>query len=329
MRILFIIDPLAKLDLKWDTSLGLAREFFRRGNAVWFCDTRDLFFEQDRVFSQVRSLIPVKRSRFKTGKMCRHPAAFFDLVMIRKEPPFDMNYIYLTYLMELASRDTVVSNCPTGIRNLNEKFSALKFLPVIPQSVVASRPGIILEFQKKLGEDLVIKPLDLKGGEGVFLVKKNHRRNHPLLWKRTRQGKNFVIAQEKVRTGRVPKDKRILLLGGKYLSAFERQARGNDFRTNLSLDGESGRTSLTLAERKLVRSLVPLLNREGIHLAGIDVMGGKLLEINVTCPAGITEVDRLYGGKKFIAQWADYLESLVATSQGRSKARRQGHNRSS
>ena len=242
MRTLFVMDPVEKLDLTWDTSLFLLAELSRRGHQNWMADLVDLAATEKGIFASafgVRSEAASRKPRRVEPKK-RRALTDFDLILIRKDPPFDAPYLALTYLLEPLAKKIPVLNDPAGIRNTNEKCSILKFPKWIPETLVTNSVREIREFQKRLKDDVVVKPLNQKGGEGVFL------------WKRGEDFKSksageanplpFVMAQRYLRAGR---DKRILLLNGRILAAFERRAPAGDFRTNLSLGGTFHRTEIT------------------------------------------------------------------------------------
>lgn len=330
MRVLFVMDPVERLDKVWDTSLCLLREFAHRGHQNWTCDATDLWAESNRLFARARKVIPVFHSQkvdfLKVAWTYRLPAPQkcrvenFDLVLIRKDPPFDDTYLYLTYLLELIAETVPVVNHPRGIRNANEKLSTLLFPKWIPESLVSNSPDRILEFQKKLGTDLVVKPLDEKGGKGVFRLRRGSARNGSHLRRVAGPEKKFLIASRYLAGGKNGSDKRILILEGKFLSAFERRPRPGEFRSNLSLGGTFHPTKLTLKEKRLIADLKPFLLRESLQFAGIDVRDEKLIEINVTSPAGIWEAEVLYPRLRPAAKWAQALEHFAGHSPSK-KAR--------
>ena len=305
------MDPLEHLDLPWDTSLCLLRELARRGHeTVLFIPTDLGLSSRGTVYGSGRAIRPLGNDRYHQAPPQSYDLKNFDVVLIRKDPPFDASYLSLTYLLEPAARKTRVINHPRGIRNVNEKLFGLSFPQGSPPSLVTARADEILNFQKRIRSDLVIKPLYEKGGKGVFLVRRGGRGSRERLEKATRKGNEFVIAQKFIKVPRGTGDKRILLWKGEILGAFSRVSRTvGEFRTNLSLGGRFLRTEITRTEKKLVRSLAPLLLKEGLYFVGMDVRGGKLLEVNVTSPAGLVELDQLYHGKATV-RLADALVRL-------------------
>lgn len=310
MRVLFILDPLQKLDPEWDSSLRLLRIFADRGHPTWIADVPLLWGETKDVRAKTNRIIPKPQYTYQTLRPEIRSLKSFDLIMIRKEPPFNAAYLYMTYLLERLSGSVVLSNHPAGIRNTNEKLGTFHFAKWLPQTMVSSSPEVLAQFQKKIKKDLVIKPLDRKGGSGIFLFKKESG-VHGQLQKATRQGQVPVLAQEFLTNKPVQGDKRIFILDGKIIAAFEKHCRQGEFRSNLSRGSTLHRTRITAREKKMVRDMRPYLKSQGLHLVGIDVMTEKLIEVNVTCPGGLAEADALYPESSLIGEWADFLERFV------------------
>lgn len=293
-RFAFVMDPLEKLDLPWDTSLCLLRELARQGHQNFLFVSSALSLTSNQVIGKGQLVTP--NGHYRLGAERHYALADFDCVLIRKDPPFDSNYLALTYLLEPLASQTLVINHPRGIRNANEKLFGLLFKRWSPPTLVSSDPEEILDFQGKMHSALVIKPLYEKGGAGVFLLGKKSCRKEKLLWKATSGGRSPIVAQKFIRVPSGEGDKRILLWKGKMLGAFARIPRRGEFRSNLSLGGRFARCEITEGERRLVHALGPPLAREGLPWVGIDVRSGFLLEVNVTSPAGLVELDLLYGG---------------------------------
>ena len=292
------MDPLECLLLPWDTSLCLVREFNRLGHETYLFTPSSVFSIAGEVYGRGALLTPKGRDRYLKGLQKKWNLADFEVVWIRKDPPFDATYLSLTYLLEPLAKKTVVINHPQGIRNANEKIFGLRWLKESPLTLISSHVDEIFLFKKKTQSDLVIKPFYEKGGKGVFLLQGKNRKKGAwaLLRKATQEEKEPVIAQKFIPVPRGKGDKRILLWKGKILGAFERIPPAGDFRSNLSLGGRFDSCSITLQEKKIVKKLAPALIEEGLFFVGIDVRMGFLIEINVTSPAGLVELDQLYGG---------------------------------
>lgn len=315
MHILFLMDPLKKLETAWDNSLYLAGEFIRRGHSVWTADSGDLYSEKSRVFGTCSNLtaehleLPRKRWRFNTAFAKVWDLTRFNLVVIRKDPPFDSNYFYLATLLESIASRVPIANHPSGIKNTNEKLSILNFPQWIPKTIVTSSPQRLLDFQRKLRRTIVVKPLDQKGGHGVFLLPLSSKNTLSRLIRATQRGTKMLMAQEFLETTRQG-EKRIILLGGNILTAYEKKSKPNEFRANLGLGAKWIPTKLSAREIKLTRDLKPYLLKQGLYFVGLDIIDERLIEINVTSPAGITEAKVLYPKRRLVEAWADFLERL-------------------
>lgn len=311
MRILFILDPLDKLHPRLDSSLSLLREFHSRGNECWGADVLDLGLSRGFMTAHASRIIPGPEY---TYDYCPEPlkkAEEFDLIVVRKEPPVDSNYIYMTHLLERVPAKVVVSNDPKGIRNTNEKLGTLLFPEWIPASLVTSSLEDILHFQEQLDRDIVIKPLDQKGGYGIVRVKKSDPQTREIIRRATKDGKESVLVQRFLNAPGVLGDKRILVLDGNIIAAYEKRFAPDDFRANISLGASYHSTRISDKEKELVKALKPYLAEQGLHLVGLDVMMNYLLDLNVTCPAGLAEAEELDATERPVAAWADFLEQLV------------------
>lgn len=312
MRILFVMDPVEKCHRIWDTSLYLMSELFRRGIECWTADSSDLWLQNQNPFARARK-IKVALTGQKIGK---HFADFipvqtrswnindFDLVLIRKDPPFDTGYFYLTCVLEYAK--IPVQNSPRGIRNTNEKLSVLHFPKWAPETVVSNCPEVLAAYQKRRKKPVVIKPLDNKAGQGVFLLKNTGPKEMARLKRATLNGRKTLMAQEFIPLNRSP-EKRIAVLNGNVLGAFEKHAKKGEFRANLSLGASFRKTKLTAREKKMVSDLKPYLLKNGLWFAGLDTRNEKLIELNVTSPAGIPEIKFLNPELDPVKAWADFL----------------------
>jgi len=306
LQILFLLDPPEILDPEWDNSLCLVREFVERGHYVCVADYPDMQNHSNNVFVRSRPVRLVLPMQLSYGPRHISPLTRFNLIVIRKEPPFDMNYIYLTYMLDRVAAKVMVSNNPTGIRNTNEKMAIFHFSKWLPETLVTCANDVLNTFHRNQGTSLVIKPLDQRGGLGIRLVKT--RMSKKIDWnKMTHNQHKTVMAQRFLRPAGC--DKRIVLLQGKLLAAYEKRSRPGEFRSNLSQGGSFHATELTRREKEMIQDIRPYCVAQGLHLVGLDVMQEKLLEINVTCPAGIVESMALYHNRQPIEAWADFLEA--------------------
>jgi len=307
----FVMDPIAGIDIAADTTFVLMLEAQRRGHRVFYVDPSDLCVLGGRPASHV---IPVTLQR-KPGahyELGEPRTVFldeeFDAILQRKDPPVDFDYITATQILSLCKRALVV-NRPQSILAYNEKLLALTFHDLMPETVVTRHVAELRAFMDSQGGQMIVKPLDGKGGEGVFLARKGDGNLSSILEQVTHFGVRPAMAQQyvpEVRKG----DKRILLLEGRPLGAVLRVPAEAEVRANLHVGASAARTTLDDADRKIVERLAPVLQREGLFFVGIDVIGGYLTEVNVTSPTGVQEVNAL-DDTCLEAKVIDALERLV------------------
>jgi glutathione synthase len=306
-KVLFIMDPVEKLDTRWDNSIALAHELTRRGIQCWTADTPQIRLEKGIPWISAKLFTPSSKSRVQASVSRHFPMNTFGLALIRKEPPFNMAYYALTLILEHASIPVV--NDPRGIRDANEKMWGLRFKHLMPETMISSSPTELLRFGNQFKDGFVIKPLNEKGGRGIFKVEHITTASRKRIEAASANGTVALVCQRFLKNaGGI--DKRIVLLDGKVLCAFEKHPSKKDFRANLGLGASAHPTRLTTADLKIVKTLEKPLRQAGLFLAGLDVMAGKLLEVNVTSPAGMTDAETLYPGRNFIGVWADWLEQF-------------------
>jgi glutathione synthase len=233
-----------------------------------------------------------------------------DCVFVRKDPPFNAEYLYLTLLLERLRGRALVMNDPRGLRDANEKLYALHFSEHMPATMVASNADQIFAFVKNLGGQGVIKPLDGAGGSGVMLLTIGDKNARAIVENLTGEGKRLAMVQQylpEILQG----DKRILLLDGAVLGAINRIARTDDLRSNIHVGGRVEACEVTPAERKLIADIAPRLKADGLIFVGLDVIGGKLTEVNVTSPTGIQELSR-HRGVDVAANVIEWVEKNAA-----------------
>jgi len=233
-----------------------------------------------------------------------------DAVFIRKDPPFDAAYGHLTRQLDLVRSRVLVLNDPAAIRDANEKLYAFHFAELMPKSLVASDPKRLIDFVAEIGGKGVIKPLDGAGGTGVLAVSLDDRNARSIVDILTKEGQELVLVQEYEPAVRVG-DKRVLVLDGKPLGAILRVPRQDDLRANIHAGGRVEATTLTPGEERLVSIVGPRLREVGLVFVGLDLIGEKLIEVNVTSPTGIQELGRLTGTRPEL-QVMEWVEGAVA-----------------
>jgi len=302
---LFVVDPVERLNPAKDSSVALMQAAERAGLPVWVCTTADLMARQptgpassgesaDGHSGWTRARPLRAQPWHQLGDSQLLPLAAFAHVWMRKDPPVDEAYLYATHLLELAERRGVrVINRPAALRAWNEKLSSLRWSHLMAPTLVASRVDVLAAFTAEHRE-VVLKPLGGRAGQGVVFAAAGTPGLGALLELVTAQQTLPVMVQAFL-PGVSAGDKRILLVDGEPLGAVNRVPSGGEFRSNLAVGGQPQATDLTQAERRICAELAPALRAEGLFFVGIDVIDGRLSEINVTSPTGIREVERLGG----------------------------------
>ena len=299
---LFMIDPVDRLKPAKDSSVALMQAAERAGLAVWVCTLADLAAAErqgpvaGRGHGTWVTATPVTcEPWYALGEPQRLPLESFAHVWMRKDPPVDEAYLYATHLLELAERHGVkVINRPAALRAWNEKLSALRWSHLMAPTLVASRVAELAAFTAEHGE-VVLKPLGGRAGQGVVFASAATPGLRALLELVTGMETLPVMVQAFL-PGVAAGDKRILLVDGEPLGAVNRVpsgGAGGEFRSTLAVGGQPQATDLSAAERANCAALAPALRAEGLFFVGIDVIDGRLSEINVTSPTGIREVERL------------------------------------
>jgi glutathione synthase len=312
LSIAFVMDPIAAIDIRADTTFVLMLEAQRRGHRVLYVDPGDLAVDAGRVMARVRP-VTLRREVGRHADLGDSHALSLDddvdLVLQRKDPPVDSAYVIATQILSLCRR-ALVLNRPAGILAANEKLYALHFADLMPETRVTSSIPQLVDFLAKLGGEMIVKPLDGRGGEGVFHVRNDDRNLFSILEQSTRFGTVRTMAQAyvaAVRTG----DKRILLVDGAPIGALLREPAAGETRANLHVGGKPRATQLDDADLRIVERIAPWLARDGLFFVGIDVIGGLLTEINVTSPTGVQEINAL-DGRTLEAEIVAALEARVA-----------------
>ena len=290
MKFLFVIDPIKNINPAKDSSAALMQATHNKRVEVWFCTPQDLEARGDEVWASCTNIEPIPWIQLKENKCI--PLAQFSCIWMRKDPPVDEGYLYATHLLEVAERKGVkVVNKPSSLRAWNEKLGALRYSNLMAPTIVASKVNDLINFAQA-NEEVVIKPLGGKGGQGVIRLDKNSPGSRAIIELITSQEQLPVMMQKfipEVQNG----DKRIIIVDGKPLGAINRIPNQGDFRSNLAMGGKAEKTSLSSAEKSICLELSQHLQEEGLFFVGIDVINGMLSEINVTSPTGLREIEKL------------------------------------
>ncbi len=302
----FVLDPPEKIKCLEDTSFYIMKEAFETGHEVFYVDSRDIFTQGTKVLAQTKIVAVDFNDGFREIKSLDGFALeFLDLIFIRKDPPFDSHYLYLTYLLELLKGKVPMLNDPVGIRNANEKLYSLHFPEWIPESTVASNPKTILQFIESVG-DVVLKPLNERGGIDILRIGKRDPQRERVIREKLEQYGTLIV-QRFLPAVEKSGDKRILVLNGEILGAYVRIPPRGDFRVSVFHDGKYEGATLEKRDREIVESLAPRLIQDGLYFVGLDIIDGFISEINVTSPAGIPEINH-FVGEKLEKKVVDFLE---------------------
>ncbi len=308
----FVMDPIESIDIQADTTFVLMLEAQERGHRVLYVEPGDLAVSEGRAVARAREAT----LRRKVGDHVElgTPRRIVldddaDVVWQRKDPPVDAEYVTATQILSLCARARVL-NRPQGILAANEKLYTLHFADLMPETLVSRRIPELIDFMAKLGGEMIVKPLDGKGGEGIFHLRHDDRNLFSILEQSTGFESRRIMAQRylpAVRQG----DKRILLVEGEPIGALLRVPGERETRSNLHVGGQPAETSLDERDREIVAAVAPSLRRDGLFFVGIDVIGGCLTEVNVTSPTGVQEINAL-DGTRLEARILDGVEALVA-----------------
>ena len=311
----FVMDPIGSIDIRGDTTFALMLEAQRRGHRIFTIDPGDLGVAGGRVFAKVFP-VTLRREAGNHADVGEPQTADLDatmgIVFQRKDPPVDEAYVTATQILALLKK-ALVWNRPAGILAANEKLYALHFADLMPDTLVARETVRFLDFLERMGGEMIVKPLGGRGGEGIFHVRRDDRNLFSMLEQTTRFGTRLAMAQRylpEVRRG----DKRILILDGEPLGAVLRVPAEGETRANLHVGGRPQKAALDEADRRILSRLRPWLERDGLHFVGIDVIGGRLTEVNVTSPTGIQEMNAL-DGARYEERVLERVEAQLSTPQ--------------
>ena len=288
-----LMDDISSIKPIKDSSFAMMLEAQKRGWEIYTFDSPDMFYEDGKVVANARKTF-VRDSEIDWYECDDEevlPLNKTDVVFMRKDPPFDMDYIYATYLLEQAEDGGVlVVNKPSSLRDANEKLFALNFPGCIPETLVSSSIQKLSEFISDI-KTAVVKPLDGMGGTDIFKLTKGDKNIEEVLLKITNQGSRYIMAQEflpEIKEG----DKRILLINGKPVDyALARMPAEGSFKGNLAAGAKGIGQPLSERDRYLCAQIAPMLIEKGLIFVGLDVIGDYITEINVTSPTCIRELD--------------------------------------
>ena len=293
IKVGFQMDPLDNIDPRLDTSFRLAEEAELRGYSVFHYLPNNLTFSKTRIIANGH-FVKLNRKQNPSFTILKNKTIDIghdlDILWLRQDPPFNMDYLSSTYLLDFVGNETLIVNNPFWVRNFPEKLLVLNYPQLMPATIITSRIEVIQEFREKYG-DIILKPLYGNGGAGVFKINYNDKNFVALFELFQMNSTEPLIAQEflpEVING----DKRIILLDGEILGAINRIPQKGEIRSNMHVGGKAVATELSIDEIKICEQISYTLKEHGQIFVGIDVIGGKLTEINVTSPTGLQELEK-------------------------------------
>jgi glutathione synthase len=313
MKLLFVADPLATFKTYKDSTFAMMREAARRGHTLWACEAREMGWRQDSPVSTAARRIRLTGDEvdwFAVEEEALIALRDVDAVIMRKDPPFDTEYLYATHLLSQAEREGArVFNRAQALREHPEKLAILEFPQFIAPTMVSSDVDALKAFHAEHG-DVILKPLDGMGGAGIFRVKEDALNLGSILESLTLLGTRTIMAQRylpAIKQG----DKRVLLIGGEPVPyALARIPQGTEVRGNLAAGGKGVAQPLSASDRAIAETLAPILAARGLLLVGLDIIGDRLTEINVTSPTCFQEITQQTGWD-VAARFIDALEQQV------------------
>ena len=291
-----VMDPIDTIKISQDSSFAMLLEAKARGYDLRYMEVSDLYLRDGRTFGRMRTLDVEKKDQgwFRFLKDEDAPLDSLDVILMRKDPPFNQEYVYVTYLLERAeSLGTLVVNKPQSLRDANEKLFTAWFQEFCAPTLVTRNAQRLRSFLVEQGE-IVLKPLDGMGGASIFRVAQQDPNLSVILETMTEHNQRFVMAQRYL-PEIVDGDKRILIVNGVPVPyALARIPQPGESRGNLAAGARAEGRPLTERDREIAEAIGPELRRRGLIFVGLDVIGGSLTEINVTSPTGIQELDRQF-----------------------------------
>ncbi|WP_017445670.1 glutathione synthase [Gayadomonas joobiniege] len=308
-----VMDPIANIKIHKDSTFAMLLEAQRRGYEIYYLEMQDLFLQQGRTFANIRKLSVVEdpKNWFELSEDIQEvPLSDLDAVLMRKDPPFDTEYIYATYLLQRAEDEgCLIVNKPQSLRDANEKLYTAWFSEFTPETLVTRSKEKLKAFHKK-HKDVILKPLDGMGGASIFRLKEDDANVGVVIETLTEHESRYAMAQvyiPEIKQG----DKRILLVDGEPVEyCLARIPSDGETRGNLAAGGRGEARPLSESDFEIARKIGPVVKEKGLIFVGLDVIGDKLTEINVTSPTCIREIEAAYG-INICARLFDAIEKRV------------------
>jgi glutathione synthase len=308
LKVAVQMDHISTVNITGDTTFALSLEAQKRGHELYHYTPDRLSMRDGVVSARVEKMEvrDIKGDHYTLGEPVRRDLSEMDVVLLRQDPPFDMNYITTTHLLERIHPKTLVVNDPAWVRNSPEKIFVTEFPDLMPETLITKDLQEVLEFRREFG-DIILKPLYGNGGAGVFHLADGDRNLTSLLEMFGQLFREPFIAQRYLKDVRAG-DKRIILIDGEPVGAINRVPSETDARSNMHVGGRAEQSKLTAREQEICARIGPSLKERGFILVGIDVIGDYMTEINVTSPTGIREIQR-FDGTNIAALFWDAVEA--------------------
>lgn len=321
MKLGVIMDPIAGIKIKKDSTFAMLLAAQQRNWDIFYMEIPDLYLRDDCAFAKVRHLSVKDNAKDWYSFNGEETLALsqLDIILMRKDPPFNMEYIYTTYLLDHAENEGVlVVNKPAALRNNNEKMFVCHFPQCAPPTLVSRNPGLIKSFIEE-HKDIIVKPLDGMGGQSIFRIHTEDHNTNVIIESLTNHGKQFAMAQKylpEIKQG----DKRILMINGEPVDyALARIPSAGETRGNLAAGGTGKGVELTDRDKWICAQVGPILRKKGLIFVGLDVIGDFLTEINVTSPTCIRELEAIYT-IDIAGKLMDTLEKMIELRSDKDKS---------
>ncbi|MEN5018037.1 glutathione synthase [Erwinia sp. Eh17-17] len=291
-----VMDPITSINIKKDSSFAMLLEAQRRGYELHYMEMNDLYLRggEGRARTRLLSVEQNPDKWFDFGSEQDIALSDLNVVLMRKDPPFDTEFIYATYILERAEeKGTLIVNKPQSLRDCNEKLFTAWFAELTPDTLVTRNASQIREFWQQHG-DIILKPLDGMGGASIFRVKKEDPNLSVIIETLTSHGEFYCMAQNFI-PGIKDGDKRVLVVDGEPVPyCLARIPKSGETRGNLAAGGRGEARALTESDWEIARRVGPILKEKGLIFVGLDIIGDKLTEINVTSPTCVREIEAAF-----------------------------------
>ncbi|MBS9441137.1 glutathione synthase [Photorhabdus heterorhabditis] len=309
-----VMDPISSINIKKDTSFAMLLEAQRRGWELHYMEMSDLYLHQGEAHARTR-LLQVENNPqqwYQLNKEQDLALETLDVILMRKDPPFDTEYIYTTYILERAEgKGTLIVNKPQSLRDCNEKLFTAWFPDLTPDTLVTRNAIRLREFHQKHG-DVIFKPLDGMGGASIFRLKKDDPNVGVIIETLTEHGSRFCMAQNflpAIKEG----DKRVLIVDGEPVPyCLARIPAQGETRGNLAAGGRGEARPLSESDWAIAKAVAPVLQEKGLIFVGLDIIGDKLTEINVTSPTCAREIEAAFPDISITGMLMNAIEKRLA-----------------